>query len=190
MSVPDRVLVDCLSEAVRTSHIDEVPGYLVRVVDDGIWREFDSKMGVKRNETFEEFVTSEPLKGIGTSVATLRRLCSGDTVALDALDRALQRPHGVNAKRTDVNNGDVRERPRGNGSDAALRRLRKDRPDLHERVLLDKTDAAYLSPHAAMVIAGFRHKSVSVRLDDAERAAASIHRQASPEFISHLKELL
>jgi hypothetical protein len=43
------------------------------------------------------------------------------------------------------------ERPSGTSREAALRRLRKDRPDLHERVI-----ARELTPHAAMVEAGFR----------------------------------
>lgn len=43
------------------------------------------------------------------------------------------------------------ERPAGTTRDAALRRLRKDREDLHARVL-----AGDMSAHAAMVQAGFR----------------------------------
>ena len=47
-------------------------------------------------------------------------------------------------------------RPRsGQSADAAaLRRLRKDRPDIHARVL-----AGELSPHAGMIEAGFRKRS-------------------------------
>ncbi len=43
--------------------------------------------------------------------------------------------------------------PSGHSCERALRRLRKDRPDLHARVLSDE-----LSPHAAMVEAGFRRR--------------------------------
>jgi hypothetical protein len=42
-------------------------------------------------------------------------------------------------------------RPSGNSRAAFLRRLRKDRPDIHARVL-----AGELSPHASMIEAGFR----------------------------------
>ena len=45
------------------------------------------------------------------------------------------------------------ERPSGNSRAAFLRRLRKDRPDIHARVL-----AGELSPHAGMIEAGFRKK--------------------------------
>jgi hypothetical protein len=63
----------------------------------------------------------------------------------------------------------------GNSSHAAIRRLRKDRPDLYARVM-----AGELSPHAAAVAAGFRRKVISVPLDP-ERAAAALKRHFSPE---------
>jgi len=74
----------------------------------------------------------------------------------DAEDRANQRPAHVHIKRdVDNNNDDVNVRPAGNSRAAALRRLRKDRPDIHARVL-----AGELSPHAGMVEAGFRKRAV------------------------------
>lgn len=71
----------------------------------------------------------------------------------DELDLANQRPVGrpkretVDDQKNDVNG----YRPDGNSAEAALRRLRKDRTDLHARVL-----AGELTAHAAMVAAGFR----------------------------------
>jgi hypothetical protein len=47
-------------------------------------------------------------------------------------------------------------RPSGNSRAAALRRLRKTRPDIHARVL-----AGELTPHAGMVEAGFRKRHAS-----------------------------
>jgi hypothetical protein len=48
-------------------------------------------------------------------------------------------------------------RPTGTSRATALRRLRKDRPDIHARVLKGE-----LSAHAAMIEAGFRKKPGSV----------------------------
>ncbi len=48
-------------------------------------------------------------------------------------------------------------RPEGNTAAKALRRLRKERPDLHARVLAEE-----LSPHAAMHEAGFRRRTLTV----------------------------
>jgi hypothetical protein len=49
--------------------------------------------------------------------------------------------------------------PTGNAAAAALRRLRKDRPDIHERVL-----AGELTANAGMIEAGFRKKRESRKL--------------------------
>jgi hypothetical protein len=71
----------------------------------------------------------------------------------DAADRLNQRgpgrPGTVHNKKDDVNS--YEGRPWGNSVDAALRRLRKSRPDLHARVLNGE-----LSANAAMIEAGFR----------------------------------
>jgi hypothetical protein len=65
-----------------------------------------------------------------------------------------------------ANNVHASERPSGNSRAVFLRRLRKDRPDLHARVL-----AGELTPHAGMVAAG--SGSVS-------------HEQAPPQTARHL----
>lgn len=184
---PASGVIEALGSAVRYSSIDEVPDLVIRVVNDDIWREFTTKMNNHVvHETFESFVESEPLAGIGTTISTLRRICTGSVEALDALDRALQRPKYLNRPRADLNNiKDPSRYPEGTSAEQALRRLRKDRPDLHSEVL-----AGNLSAHAAMVDAGFRPRTLSVRLDDPERTAASLRRNASPEFLAALKEAL
>src|SRR5262249_46542334 len=82
---------------------------------------------------------------------------------VDAADRLNLRPRGrpgnVYNEKSDVH---VSKRPSGNSRAAFLRRLRKDRPDIHARVL-----AGELSPHAGMIEAGFRTKHPRKRdLDD------------------------
>jgi hypothetical protein len=79
-------------------------------------------------------------------------LCPDDPEELDLLDRVTV---GKQGERTDLvyNVNEVEEkeeRPSGNSRQRALRRLRKSRPDLHERVLRKE-----LSAHAAMKKAGF-----------------------------------
>ena len=72
----------------------------------------------------------------------------------DARDRANLRPAG-RPKNVDNGKGAINDlRPTGTSRAAALRRLRKDRPDLHTRVL-----GGELSAHAAMIEAGFRKKA-------------------------------
>lgn len=71
----------------------------------------------------------------------------------DQQDKASKRP-AHRPKSVDNENGGINSyRPTGTSVDAALRRLRKDRADLHARVL-----AGEISAHAAMVEAGFRKR--------------------------------
>jgi hypothetical protein len=73
---------------------------------------------------------------LGADLALIRRIVGDDPVALDLLDRALQNPvgnptfgsHGADAIHCNIRNSD--EAPSGTTSDYALRRLRKDRPDI------------------------------------------------------------
>jgi hypothetical protein len=77
--------------------------------------------------------------------------------ALDA-DRQNRRPPG-RPKNADNGHRDVNvSRPTGNSAAAAFRRLERQRPDLLDRVL-----GGELSPHAAMIAAGFRKRRGFVR---------------------------
>lgn len=89
------------------------------------------KTGEKaRFQYFEEFVATPPLEGLGASIDLLMRLCKDDKEALDAIDRAVQRPDGRPAVTLD----NIQGFPSGTSEQAAIRRLRKDRPDLLEEV--------------------------------------------------------
>src|SRR5262249_33543984 len=105
------------------------------------------------HDRFAEFVTTPPLKGLGRTVDLVRRRAAGDMEALDVLDQALQEG-GRQGERTDLldNAQEVVQppAPTGTSRDRALRRLRKDAPELHADVL-----AGRLTAHRAMVTAGF-----------------------------------
>lgn len=111
----------------------------------------------------------------------------------DQRDKAGQRagggqPGNSNAAKdkSTVNNIDSRlERPRGTSQSANLRRLRKDRPDLHARVL-----AGELSSNAAMIEAGFSPHRVQVRTDSVESIAKTLRRYLDPVALKELAELL
>ena len=81
-----------------------------------------------------------PFEGLGATLDQFRAVCRHDPEALDLIDRATQSSPGRPMEKLD----NVHSFPSGNASAAALRRLRKDRPDLHKRAL-----AGELSPHAA-----------------------------------------
>ncbi len=67
----------------------------------------------------------------------LRQLCQDRPDVLDLIDQARQRKHGGDhMSKFDNVQLAIEQAPTGNSTDAALRRLRKDRPDLHQRVIM------------------------------------------------------
>jgi hypothetical protein len=123
-------------------------------------------------------------------------MCADNPRVLDALDQVsvagpgasegdVRNPEGYNQHTeqderiiTDIisnNQKPERNEDHGTGRTYALRRLRKDRPDLHEQVVNgDKT------PHAAMIEAGFRKKTMTLPTGIGDLAATLV-RKLTPE---------
>ncbi len=167
-------VVDALRSALREGQagLGDVPGLLKQVLRDGMWRKrVVVKMGsVQRFERFEDFVRTPPLEGLGATLPLVKRLAGDDRELLDLLDQATQQEagnptFGAGEPIVDIINNSTDKRPDGTSEQYALRRLRKQRPELHQRVL-----AGELSPHRAMVEAGFRTPTLTVPLDPARAA--------------------
>lgn len=177
--------MQCLYEAVHypAEALGQATGLLRRVLETESWKSFTTPRGEKvEHSSFADFLAERPLRGIGTDPALVRRLVADDLEAVDLLDRALQ---GKQGRRNDlVNNINEVARPVGTSSDQALRRLRKDRPDLHAEVL-----AGRLTAHRAMVDAGFRRATMTVPADDPSAAVAALARKFGwPAVIDATKE--
>ena len=184
------VLVDALSSALRRggNALGSVPDLLKRVLAEESWREFVTQRGEHvRHERFIEFVVAKPLRGIGADVELVRRVVADDPQALDLLDQALRNPVGSNQHREGPDNiRTLRDtRQGGTSKDYALRRLRKDAPELHAEVL-----AGNLTAHAAMVRAGFRPKTFTVRAESAASVAGALRRQLPPEVLAEVAAIL
>jgi hypothetical protein len=80
---------------------------------------------------------------------------------IEAADRANPSRDFVDNNKNDINEV---ERPTGTSAQYAHRRLRKDRPDIHQRVL-----AGELSPHAGMIEGGFRKRPVRRKASPLDR---------------------
>ncbi|GAA1065272.1 hypothetical protein [Streptomyces asiaticus] len=180
------VLVEALGSSLRRTGngLEAVPGLVKEVLLEGAWREFITPRGeLVKHGRFVDFVTTPPTKGLGASVNLIKRLVEPDPEATDLLDQALQQATG--RPEESVSNRNT-SRPVGTTKTAALRRLRKDKPELHAEVL-----AGRLSAHAAMVQAGFRPKTVSVPVSRPDSIAAALRRHLSPDDIARLiKHLL
>lgn len=178
--------VAALSDMLRRggSALESVPHQLKALLRSGDWRLFVTRLGKEvRHERFADFVTTQPLAGLGASVATVRKLLVDDVEALDLLDQAVQ---GRRGERTDlVPNIHEVERPAGTTRDRALRKLRKDAPELHADVL-----AGRLTAHAAMVKAGYRPATFTVRADSPEAVAATLRRRLDADTLAAVRRLL
>lgn len=181
-------LVEALGSSLRSGDhgLKAVPGLVKRVLSEEAWRSFVTQRGeLVEYERFEEFVATPPLKGLGASLDLVRTLVRDDPVALDLFDQATK---GQAGRRTDLLDN-IQEvevvAPSGTSREAGLRRLRKDRPDLHAEVL-----AGTLSTHAAMLKAGFRRRKISIPVGTPADAAKALRRNLEPEQIKELVKLL
>jgi hypothetical protein len=175
---------DSLGSALRSGDhaLGTVPALLKRVLADETWREFVTKRGEHvEHERFADFVTTKPLRGLGSDVALVQRIVAGDKETLDLLDQALQRPVGHPSIDDNIHN----RRTAGTSQRGALRRLRKDAPELHADVL-----AGRLSAHGAMVRAGFRPKTVTVPVTRPEAVAQSLLKHMTADDIAKLIAVL
>lgn len=192
MTAPDPLrgnghVVESLGHAISSGEhgLSTVPGLVKRVITEGSWREFVTKRGeLVEHESFASFVTTPPLRGLGSDMALLRRIVGDDAEAVDLLDRAVQRPNGTNQHTKGLDNIQT-QAPSGTSESAALRRLRRDRPDLHAQVLANQ-----LSAHAAAVQAGFRPKTFTVRADKPESIVGTLRRQLDPRILTMVAKLL
>ncbi len=165
---------------------------LHRLLSTEAWKSYSPPIGKYcEPATFAEWVSGDIPRGLDTTVANLREIAKGDGNLDALLDAVLQRPAG-NAtgsnqyvKSGNVDNIQSSKPPTGTSELAGRRRLRKDRPDLDALV-----DSGQLSTHAAMVQAGFRPKTFTVRADDPESLAATLRRQLDPEVLAQLKRLI
>lgn len=149
-------------------------------------REFITQRGERvEYDRFADFVTTLPLKGLGGTPDLLYRVAPE---LKDDLDKAFGRKLRSDKITDNVDNindsGDL-DRPTGTSVRAALRKLRKDAPELHAEVL-----AGRLSAHAAMLQAGYRKPTFTVRADDAEAAFRALRKHMSPEQLAELARLL
>jgi hypothetical protein len=185
----NNVLVEALGSSLRSGGhaLADAPELLKKLLAEQAWRDFVTRRGEHvTHGRFADFATTPPLKGLGSDLELIRRIVADDPEALDLLDQALKNSHGGDRRSTDFNVDNVHnERPSGNAESAALRSLRKRRPDLHADVLAERITA-----HAAMVKAGFRPKTVSMPVTRPEAVARSLLKHMSADDIALLIKTL
>jgi hypothetical protein len=156
------------------------------VIEQGAWKQYTTPAGVVvKHKKLTEFVESEPPLGIGLSMETTRRLLeeSAAEVAAETVREALWgdqtpiREHGANRHTTVVparhhgssRHSDTTSRTEQRDSAYLVSRLKRDDPKLAAEVVEGK-----ITPNAAAVKAGIRHKYARIRTDDPQRAVAKL----------------
>ena len=177
----DGGLVTALFQAIEhgQNRIASVPGLLKQVIQEDAWRQFalPHSVSVRQYHHFSEFVQDY----LFISIDDLKAICTSraDNEALDLIDQITTNPRGAHHY-----NIMMKESEQGTSNTYALRKLRKDRPDLHAKVI-----SGDISPHSAMVEAGFRYKQFTIVLDP-DKAARAIKRHFNESQCRHIVELL
>ncbi len=186
-------LVTGLMEAVGSGkrNLKSIPMLVKRIISDGMWAEFyvDRTKQLVTRDSFIEFVTKKPMEGLGIDLDLLKRICRDDAEAIRLIGEVTTGEHGGNhgnqytGGKTDIIS--LATSQHGTSRQYALRKLHKGRPDLHAQVLAKK-----LSPHAAMIEAGYRVKSMTIPADPTRAAQYLKRRFTKTEFDAFKKELL
>ena len=123
-------IVNSLSCDLRygSRSVVRIPEFVTQVINDELWRDRIDEM-TRRHEhfdSFEEFVTTHPTRGLGATVAMLRNLCRDVPAATEAIERVLARPVGTNQHSEGVDNiHGLEPRPTGTSRAAGIRKLQR-----------------------------------------------------------------
>jgi hypothetical protein len=149
-----------LYQTVNARDLKRLPRLIVDIIEHQSWRKWRWIGSNFDAPSLDAYLNLPPPKGIGIGVDLFRRLIADNNRALEAFDKARQRPPSLHIDREGgdgdgdgdaVDNIHGTERPTGTSVEATIRRLRKHHPELHARWL-----AGELSANAAAIEAGFR----------------------------------
>lgn len=194
MRPPKKVLQDaqeCLSRGEGA--FGALPSVVKSMIRDEVWKHLTDKNG-KCFADFPSFVEYNLWWGLETSYDRLIDFCRDDAECRQMLleqmpavsNKGGQEGNGNAAK--EKNEGDnitLVSNPRGTSATHTLKRLKRDNPELAERVVNGD-----LSANAAAIEAGFRKPTITLQSSNPVRAAETIHAKFGPEFAQALKEAL
>lgn len=181
--VANNVLVEALATSLHHggSALAAAPDLLRRLLAEESWREFTTRRGEKvEHKRFADFVTEPPLAGLGSDISLIQRIVATDADASRRLRQILKEKPGPKRSRNNItrsNRGDTRA--------YALERLQREAPELHAAVMANE-----LTPHAAMVQAGYRPRTITVPVTRPETVARSLLKHMSADDIAVLVKAL
>jgi hypothetical protein len=147
------ILVEALWHAVdhAAGNLEAVPGLVRRLLETDAWRCRSYKGKTYEHARFADFIATKPLAGCGWPPQKVEALIEDDAELLAMWREAMVGKVGRPAKE---NHDNVMHSRQGNSRAYTLNRLKRERPDLFNRVV-----AKEISANAAAIEAGFRHKA-------------------------------
>ena len=186
MRPPKKVLQDaqeCLSRGEGA--FGALPSVVKSMIRDEVWKHLADKNG-KSFADFPSFVEYNLWWGLETSYDRLIDFCRDDAECRQMLLEQMTVAGGHGGDRTaQGDNITLISNPRGTSATHTLKRLKRDNPELAERVVNGE-----LSANAAAIEAGFRKPTITLQSSNPVRAAETIHAKFGPEFAQALKEAL
>lgn len=154
---------------------DVVPGTLRNVLLDRAWADRKDRNG-QPFRSFEAFATHMLWQGLESSISDLLLYCRNRSDVAELIRRevgAADTPSEAGAKGGKGNKAvDSIKSLGGTDPTYTLRRLKRDHPELAEKVVAGK-----LSAHAAAIEAGFRQPTFAVSAADPDAAVAALIRK-------------
>ncbi len=152
---------------------DVLPNIIAKILREGLWRGRTNKDGVPFN-TFDEFAAYKIWWGLECPFDRLVRYCEHNTECRELLLRevgAIRDAKGGPIPKDNV--GDAKVTEGGTTATYTLRRLKRDNPELAEKVIKGEMTA-----HAAAIAAGIRKQKSALdnlmhwwgKADDRERS--------------------
>ena len=166
--------------------IDVLPKFIERIIDEQLWRECKTKEG-EPFQSFHHFCEYKLWWGLECPIDRMVDYCkySDSCTKLLLAEVPALGEHGDGPGRGNKRVDNVKSFIQGgNDSSYALKRLKRDHPELAQAVINGE-----LSANAAAIQAGFRKPSLTIN-PDPESAASAIRRNFGDEFAKQLGEAL
>ena len=172
--------VQCFTRA--DGSLASFPGLLKRVIQEKVWERRIHNGHLIELPNLRALITEKPIRGWGQNPDKIQAVIQDDAEALALFREAMVEVHGGDRKsaniKTDIVSLDTVEH--GNSKSYTVSRLKRDRPDLFERVV-----AGELSANKAAIEAGFRRKPTTIEQIKTLWSKATPDEQA--EFIQYLE---
>ena len=162
--------------------LSNFPGLIKRVIAERVWERRLHHGRLIELPDLRALITTKPIEGWGQDPKKIEAVIKDDAETLAMFREAMKPGQG---KRSDLGDNVTEVEPSsGNSLSYTLDRLKREAPELFQRVV-----AKELSANAAAIEAGFRVKTITVPLDPG-RAAAALKRSFPPSDLAAIAALL